>query len=146
MKTVDVRIKIDAPPEKVWEILTDYEGWTFFKEISKAELLKRGKSEKAGVGAVRKLRLNGLPFVEEITAFEPPKYMEYVLEKSAIPGQRETARNELSMSGNGTELRWSGQLELEIPVIGRMLEPVLQRMTRKTFQSFIEQVKAKAER
>lgn len=145
MKAVEVKVKIDAPAERVWEILTDYEEWTFFREIGKAELLQRGKDDKAGVGAIRKLRLNGLPFVEEITAFEPPKYLEYVLRKSAIPGQRETARNELSMSGGVTELRWSAQLEMDIPVIGKLLEPALQKMTARTFRSFAEQIKKKAE-
>lgn len=145
MKSVDVRISINAPAGRVWEILADYEGWTFFKEISKAELLQPGKAEKAGVGAVRKLRLNGLTFVEEVTAFEPPKYMEYVVRRSTIPGQRETARNELSMNGGVTELRWSGQLELAIPVIGKIMEPVLKAMTARTFKSFVEQVKVKAE-
>ena len=145
METIDVNIHIDAPIEQVWELFADYEGYTDIKEVSSAKLLQEGRDERAGVGAVREARLQGIKFVEDIVIFEPPNCLEYRVKKCTMPIRHEIGRMEFTPSNDGTDLHWTSRFEFPVPLVGKRLEPFLCRRMNKTFISCLEQAKAKLE-
>ena len=57
METIEVRVDIQAPIQKVWDRFSDHEGYVHFRGVSEARLLEPGARERNGVGAVRKIRL-----------------------------------------------------------------------------------------
>jgi len=82
METIDIAIRIRAPIERAWELLSDQEGYTFAKQVSKAELLKEGRDDKNGVGAILRIRAMGATIVWEVVGFDPPHRFEYRITKS----------------------------------------------------------------
>lgn len=145
METIDVSMHFDAPIEQVWELFTDYEGYTDIKEVSSAKLLQEGRDDRAGVGAVRQVRLQGITFVEDIVTFEPPNCLEYRVKKCTMPIRHEIGRMEFTPSKDGTDLHWTSRFEFPVPLVGKRLEPLLCRRMSKTFMSCLEQAKTKLE-
>jgi uncharacterized protein YndB with AHSA1/START domain len=145
VETIDIRMHFRAPIEKVWELLSDHEGYVFIKEVSLAKLLQEGRDHRNGVGAVRKVRLQGVTFVEDIVTFDPPRCLEYRVKKCTIPIRHEIGRMEFTPVGDGTDLHWTSRFELPLPLVGKMLEPLLCRSTSKAFLSALEQARARLE-
>ena len=145
METIEVGIHIDAPIEQVWELFTDYEAYTDMKEVSSAKLLQEGRDERAGVGAVREVRLLGIRFVEDIVTFEPPNCLEYRVKKCSMPIRHEIGRMEFTPSKEGTDIHWTSRFEFPVPLVGKKLEPFLCRRMNRTFTSCLEQAKERLE-
>ena len=121
MVNIDVTQYINAPREKVWEILSDHEGYTAFKGVSMAKLLKPGGKEKNGLGAVREVKVFGVTFIEDIVGFDPPSCLEYHVSKCSIPMNHKLGRVEFTPRGEGTEVHWVSQTETVQPIIGGLL-------------------------
>jgi uncharacterized protein YndB with AHSA1/START domain len=146
METVEASIHIDAPAERVWDAMAIiHEGKPTAREVSSLELIREGESERCGVGAVRKARIRGLTFVEEIVTFEPPRLLEYRVLKSTVPFRHEIGRMEFTARGDGTDVHWTSRFEFPLPLVGSRLEPVMCRRMSKTFQSILQQAKAECE-
>lgn len=145
METIDVRMHFNAPVEKVWELLADHEGYTAIEEVSSAELLQEGREDRNGVGAIRKVTLKGITFVEDIVAFDPPTRLEYRVKRCTIPIRHEIGRIDLAPGDSGTDLHWISRFELPLPLVGKILEPLLRRTMSQTFISALEQLKARVE-
>jgi len=141
METIEVDMHIDAPIEKVWELFTDYEGYTDIKEVSSSKILQEGHDERSVVGAVREVRLQVMKFVEDIVTFEPPSCLEYRVKKPTMPIRHEIGRMEFTPSNGGTDIYWTSRFEFPIPLVGKRLEPLLCRRMNKTFTSCLEQAK-----
>lgn len=145
MQTIDVTIRIRAPIERVWELISDHESYTFFKNVSEAKLLKEGTLEKNGLGAVRKVRVLGVTFVEDIVAFDPPKCLEYRVKKCTLPIRHEIGCMTLANRGEGTDIHWVTRFETPIPLVGRILAPILRGIFSKEFRSCLKQAKTRLE-
>jgi len=144
MQTIEVGIHIKAPIEQVFELFIDTEGspsWT--KGASNAKLLQEGRDAKYGVGAVRSIRLSGITFVEEIVKYDPPNYFEYRIKKSTLPIQHELGRMEFVSSEGGTDVHWVSRAGAKH--FGRLLEPMIGRSMKKSFQRILEQAKVTLE-
>ncbi|HYJ20571.1 MAG TPA: SRPBCC family protein, partial [Solirubrobacterales bacterium] len=63
--------QVAAPPETVFEVLTDHRGYAKITPLRKAELEREGEPAPNGVGAIRKLSAVGPPLREEVLAYEP---------------------------------------------------------------------------
>jgi uncharacterized protein YndB with AHSA1/START domain len=72
MYAIDVGTHIRAPIERVWEFLSDQEGYTFATVVNRATLLRQWHRERDGVGAVVRVWAMGAPVTWEIVTFEPP--------------------------------------------------------------------------
>lgn len=128
MYTIDVSTHINAPIEQVWGLLSDQEAYTFASVVSEAKLLQRGKSEKDGVGAVVRVRAMGAPVTWEIVAFEPPARLEYRITRVLLPMRHEKGVLEFTTRGEGTDVRWTSSFEVPVPVVGRVLGPLICRV------------------
>lgn len=145
MKTVEADLYIQAPIERVWELFTDHEGYTFFKGASEAKLLQEGSSDKNGVGAVRRFRILGITFLEDIVTFDPPRHFEYHLTECTLPIRHEIGGAEFTPRDEGTDVHWSSRFEVSIPLVGKILAPIFYRVYGKWLLYVLKQAKAKLE-
>lgn len=141
METIDLSISIDAPIDRAWELLSDQEGYTFVKQVSKAELIQEGRGDKNGVGAVLKIRAMGATLLWEVVGFEPPHRFAYRITKFPLPFRHETGSVELTSRGSGTGVRWLSSFEVPVPLAGRVLELIIKRVIGGVHQSTLEQAK-----
>lgn len=141
METIDIAIRIRAPIERAWELLSDQEGYTFAKQVSKAELLKEGRDDKNGVGAILRIRAMGATIVWEVVGFDPPHRFEYRITKFPLPFRHDIGTVELISHGDCTDVRWMSRFEVPVPLAGRMMELIICRVFGKVHQSTLEQAK-----
>ncbi len=141
METIDLAIRIRAPIEQAWELLSNQEGYTFAKQVRKACLLKEGRDNKNGVGALLKIRAMGATIVWEVVSFDPPHRFEYRITKFPLPFRHDIGSVELMPRENGTDVRWMSRFEVPVPLLGRMMEPIIRRVFGKVHQSTLEQAK-----
>ncbi len=141
MYAIDVGTHIRAPIERVWEFLSDQEGYTFASVVSKATLLREGRGERNGVGAVVRVRAMGAPVTWEIVTFEPPVCLEYRITKVLLPMRHEIGAVEFTTRGDGTDVRWTSSFEVPIPVIGWFLGPIICRVFSFIHQTALTEAK-----
>ena len=79
MATVNVERTIPAPIEAVFDVISDHAGYSRFPGIQSSELVREGEAEPNGLGALRRIRSRPLRFEEEITRFERPSRMDYLI-------------------------------------------------------------------
>lgn len=120
-KTIVVRRTIPAPIGDVFAVLSDHAGYTAFSGIKDARLLQAGKDNPNGLGAVRRIGLGGVWFEEEITAFDPPRRMDYKILRSRPPIEHELGSIRLQETEQGTAVTWTSTFRVRIPLIGRWL-------------------------
>jgi uncharacterized protein YndB with AHSA1/START domain len=96
--------EIAAPPETVFEVLTDHAGYSKLTPLRKSELERQGKADPNGVGAIRKLTVVGPPLREEVIAYEAPGRFSYKV-LSGLPVRDHVGTVELSEdAGGGTRM------------------------------------------
>ena len=84
MRTVSAERRIDAPPERVFDLITDHAGYGRFRGIRGAELLSEGDPPPNGVGGMRRVLVGPFRFDEEITVYERPSRMDYLIVQERI--------------------------------------------------------------
>ena len=73
MRTLLTEIEIDAPVEKVWDILMDFEHWSDWNPIIKAGSGKAALESELSITMNGKDGKNGPKYAPVITIFEAPK-------------------------------------------------------------------------
>jgi uncharacterized protein YndB with AHSA1/START domain len=109
--------QVAAPPEIVFDVLTDHRRYTEITQLRGAELEREGKPEPDGVGAIRVLSLAGPPMREEVLAYERPYRFSYTL-LSGLPVRDHVGTVELSPSEGGTEVVYAIHTTPTIPFAG----------------------------
>jgi len=141
MKTVEASVHVQAPIDRVFDLMIDTEGCpAWLKGAKKAKLLKEGNDARYGVGAIRSIRLSGISFAEEIVKYDPPDSFDYKAQKCTLPMKHELGRMEFVRSGDGTDVHWISRARGKH--IGRLLEPLMSRAMTKSFQDILGQPKA----
>ncbi len=141
MKTIDLSLRIEAPIEQCWEVLSNQEGYTFAKQINSAKLVKRGMPEKGGVGAVLKLWALGCPVTWEVVSFEPPRRFEYRINKFPFPFRHIIGTVDLASDGGGTDVHWVSPFEVPVPGLRRVAEPAIKAVFGFVHMSVLKQAK-----
>jgi uncharacterized protein YndB with AHSA1/START domain len=140
-------VTINAPIDRVWSALIDYEGYARFPKVKSARVIERGQGHPAGVGAVRELNVDGLTFVERIVEFEAPHRLAYKIVKSSpLPVAHDVGRMQLSERGSATELEWATTFGVDIPIVGGLLTHVVRIPMQRTFDAILQWVKRDLER
>jgi uncharacterized protein YndB with AHSA1/START domain len=142
------RIELDktlaAPIDEVFELLSDHAGYTRFRGFSHAELVRPGESEPNGVGALRRLATSGLRFEEEITAFERPTRMDYVIRKVNVPLKHDGGSIRLEPSGEGTRVHWTSTFTMPIPVVGGPMAAATAVAIKRGFGRLLDDIERQA--
>lgn len=124
---------IAAPPETVFEVLTDHRGYAKIMPIRKVELEREGEPAPDGVGAIRALHTVGPPIREEIITYEEPRRLAYRM-LSGAPLKDHVGTVEVVPEGTGTRLQWRLDTTPTVPVGGgamiKVVEAVIDRMVK----------------
>jgi uncharacterized protein YndB with AHSA1/START domain len=109
--------QVAAPPEIVFDVLTDHRGYTKITPLRKAELEREGEPEPNGVGAIRRLTAVGPPMREEVLAYEPSRRFSYKL-LSGLPVRDHVGTVELTPSASGTRVVYAVRTTPTLPLVG----------------------------
>jgi uncharacterized protein YndB with AHSA1/START domain len=109
--------QVAAPPETVFEVLTDHRGYAKITPLRKAELEREGEPVPDGVGAIRRLTAVGPPMREEVLAYEPATRFSYKL-LSGLPVRDHVGTVELIPTGSGTKVVYAVRTTPTLPLVG----------------------------
>jgi Polyketide cyclase / dehydrase and lipid transport len=137
---IDLDKTLAAPPGDVFELLSDHAGYVRFRGITKAKLVREGTEERNGVGALRALAVGPIRFEEEITAFDRPLRMDYVIRKVNAPLEHEGGSIELSPAGSGTRVLWRSTFTFRTPIVGGLLGAIFAAIFKRGFTSMLNDV------
>ena len=119
--------QVAAPPEVVFDVLTDHRRYTEITPLRRAELEREGEPAPNGVGAIRVLAaMPGPPMREEVLAYEPPYRFSYTI-LSGLPVRDHIGTVELSPSEGGTEAVYAIHTTPTVPVGGFLVIAVLKQ-------------------
>jgi uncharacterized protein YndB with AHSA1/START domain len=118
--------QVAAPPETVFEVLTDHRRYPEITPLRKAELEREGEPAPNGLGAIRVLTLAGPPMREEVIAYEPPRRFSYTV-LSGLPFRDHVGTVELSSVDGGTEVVYAIRTTPTLPVGGFAAVAVLKQ-------------------
>ena len=79
MASFTYRRHIAAPPETVFDVLTEHQRYAAITPMRKSVLEREGDPAPNGVGAIRVLTSVGPPLREEVIAYQPPPRFSYKL-------------------------------------------------------------------
>jgi len=129
-------VEIDAPPQAVWDVLTDFQSWPHWnpdvKSMSFAGPLAPGSEFrwKAGPGTI----------VSTLERIEPPRYIAWRGRTLTIDAYHEWW---LEPRDGGTHVRTQESFS---GVVARLLRRMLQKTLDKSFADGVERLKLEAER
>jgi uncharacterized protein YndB with AHSA1/START domain len=133
--------QVAAPPEVVFDVLTDHRRYSEITDLRKAELEREGEPAPNGVGAIRVLTLAGPPMREEVIAYERPYRFAYKI-LSGLPVRDHVGTVEMQLSGSGTEIVYAVKTTPTIPLAG----PVFMLVLKKAIRDLLAGVTKEAER
>lgn len=133
--------QVAAPPEIVFDVLTDHRRYTEITSLRKAELEREGEPAPNGLGAIRVLTVAGPPMREEVIAYERPNRFAYKI-LSGLPVRDHVGTVEMQPSGSGTEIVYAVKTTPTIPLAG----PAFMLVLKKAIRDLIGGVSKESER
>jgi uncharacterized protein YndB with AHSA1/START domain len=121
--------QVAAPPEVVFDVLTDHRRYNEITPVRKAELEREGETTPNGVGAIRVLTVAGPPMREEVIAYERPQRFSYKI-LSGLPVRDHVGTVELKAAGGGTEMAYAVKTTPTIPLAGPVFMVILKKAIR----------------
>jgi uncharacterized protein YndB with AHSA1/START domain len=123
--------QVAAPPEVVFDVLTDHRRYTEITPLRRAELEREGEPAPNGLGAIRVLTaLPGPPMREEVIAYDPPHRFSYTV-LSGLPFRNHIGTVELSPSDGGTNVVYAIHTTPTVPVGGFAVILVLKQAIKQ---------------
>jgi uncharacterized protein YndB with AHSA1/START domain len=121
---------VAAPPEIVFDVLTDHRRYPEITPLRKAELEREGEPEPNGLGAIRVLTAAGPPMREEVIAYERPNRFSYKL-LSGLPFRDHVGTVELTELDQGTQVIYAVHTTPTVPVGGFVAMAVLKQAIKQ---------------
>lgn len=150
MQTIDLTRVIPAPIDIVFDEYTDHERLSDLPMAVSSTVTTPGRTEKNGLGAIRRLNAVAIQLEEEITAFERPHLMEYRIIWSFPKARHELGRVEFTEVPGGTQVHWTTVFSVHLPVLGHRADPAFKALFTGVFKTVLHQVEkrsiARAER
>lgn len=111
--------QIAAPPEVVFDTITDHGSYPDFTPIRKAVLERPGDEAPNGVGAIRALHVAGPPIRERVTAYRRPSVFSYEV-LSGVPVKSQVGTVTIESAGEGCVMRYALEIEPKLPLTGAL--------------------------
>jgi uncharacterized protein YndB with AHSA1/START domain len=140
MRSVHVTRTIPAPPDEVFDRLADHANYDRFRAIHGSELIREGDPAPNGLGALRRIKVRPLVFEEEITAYERPTRLDYLIVKLNVPFKHDGGSIVLTPEGHATRVDWRSSFSVPIPVVGGAQELVWQPVLARGFRRVLKDV------
>ena len=144
MRTVRVERRIQAPAERVFELIADHANYDRFRAITGSELVSEGDPPPNGVGAMRRIRVGPIRVDEELTAYEPRARLDYLIVRLNRPFDHRGGTMRLSEEEGGTRVEWISTFRIPIPVVGGLQERIWAPILTRGFRRVLEDVERMA--
>jgi len=141
MATFTFERQVAAPPEIVFEVLTDHRRYSEITPVRKSELEREGEPPPNGVGAIRVLSGLGPPLREEVIDYEPSTRFSYKL-LSGAPLRDHVGTVELTPEEGGTRVVYAVRTMPTLPLVG----PVAVGIARFGIKQLLNGISAESER
>jgi hypothetical protein len=136
MARIDRHVRINAPRDIVWGVLTTSDAWDSWGDFTHSARVADGEGHPDGIGSVREVWTAGLvPTREEVVAFdEDAGHYEYVM-TAGPPVKDYRGEVRLTDDGEGTQVHWISTFNPPLPIPGagfvlsRVLGVILSRLT-----------------
>ena len=146
MRTVQVRIHVNAPIERAFEAISNHERFLIAADGTKTMVLQAGRSERNGLGCIREVKVGQRAwYVEEITAWDRPYYFEYTIRKASMPMHHGGSRLSFTAADGGTDVEWSSRFSIPIPILGLFLGATAAKLYTKAFTGMLTAAKTQLE-
>lgn len=141
MYRVRVERLINKPIEEVFERITDHANYLNFPGVEASELREPGEKEPNGLGALRYVDAGKLRLTERIIGFERPTHMAYHIE-TCEPFFIDLKKGDVSLQseGEGTRVVWISEGYIKVPLIGWLMEKMLQKQFARAFGSILKTI------
>ena len=116
--------QVAAPPEVVFDVLTDHRRYNEITPVRKAKLEREGEPAPNGVGAIRALTVAGPPMREEVIAYERPQRFSYKI-LSGLPLRDHVGTVELTPVERGTKMTYAVRTMPTVPLVGSLVVGVV---------------------
>lgn len=133
--------QVAAPPEIVFDVLTDHRRYNEITAVRKAELEREGEPAPNGLGAIRVLSVAGPPMREEVIAYERPSRFSYKV-LSGLPVRDHVGTVELTPLDQGTQVIYAVHTTPTVPLGGFVAMAVL----KQAIKSLLSGVTKESER
>jgi uncharacterized protein YndB with AHSA1/START domain len=133
--------EVDAPPDVVFDLLTDHRRYAEMTRLRGSELEREGNPAPNGVGAIRALSAVGPPIREEVLVYERPSRFSYKV-LSGLPVRDHVGTVSLEPSGAGTRVVYAVRTIPTLPVVGG----VVTRFVEQGVKQLLDGISAEAER
>ena len=138
MSQVRLEMELDAPVEGVFDAMADHGRYDRFRSIKKSELIRDGDADKNGLGAVRRLQASFLRFDEEITAYERPNRLDYLIIDVNIPLDHDGGSIRFEPTASGTKVLWTSSFRITTPLVGGVLGAAFAIGLKRSFTQMLE--------
>jgi uncharacterized protein YndB with AHSA1/START domain len=112
--------EVKAPPETVFEVLTDHRHYAEITRLRRSELEREGEPAPNGVGAIRVLTAVGPPIREEVVVYQPPTRFSYKV-LSGLPVRDHLGTVSLEPSDGGTRVTYALKAIPTVPLAGKLV-------------------------
>jgi uncharacterized protein YndB with AHSA1/START domain len=133
--------EVAAPPETVFDVLTDHRNYAEMTPLRKSVLEREGVPAPNGVGSIRKLSAVGPPLREETIVYERPSRFSYTL-LSGLPVRNHVGTVSLEPHGDGTKVTYAVRTQPTLPLVGGAVVAVV----KQGVTQLLNGVSAEAER
>jgi uncharacterized protein YndB with AHSA1/START domain len=134
--------EVAAPPEVVFDLLTDHRGYSELTPLRQSELEREGEPPPNGVGAIRVLTAVGPPLREEVIAYERPSRFSYTV-LSGLPVRDHVGTVSLEPAGaGGTKVTYALRTNPTVPLAGGVVVAAV----KQAIKWLLNGVSAEAER
>lgn len=138
MGTVVVERIIAAPPEAVFDLVTDSDSLRFAALVLRVTRVKEGQSGGWSVGAVREVIGAGAWFREEITAVDRPHKFGYQILKAIPPITHFGGTIEVTPDPAGSRVVWRSTYDIPLLAGGKVTAVVAQRILELAFGQILD--------
>lgn len=133
--------QVSAPPDVVWDVLTEHHLYASFTPMRRSELEREGDPPPNGVGSIRALYAVGPPLREETIVYAPPERFSYRL-LSGAPVRDHVGTVVLKPNGSGTEVTYAVRTIPTLPVGGLAVVGVV----KQAIKALLRGIAAESER
>lgn len=143
MIRIRVSKTLNAPIDKVFDILSDHAGYSRFRGVDESTLLRPGRSEQNGIGAQRQIRIGRTRVIEHIVGYRRPDLLEYKITemKPVRLVEHKIGRVQLSGRDDGrTDVLWTSEGRVSIPLLGWLLGPGIAAQFERGFHGMLNDI------
>jgi uncharacterized protein YndB with AHSA1/START domain len=135
--------QVAAPPETVFEVLTDHRRYSEITPLRKSVLERDGDPAPNGVGSIRVLSAVGPPLREETIVYEAPTRFSYKL-LSGAPLRDHVGTVELTPQDGGTRVVYAVRTQPTLPLVGGVAVAVAKLGVKQLFGGIAKESERRA--